>query len=228
MTLKHRLLLFVLLFLIGSHSSLFAQKKKDVFQGQLTYRITICDTSLQKLVPENYMIVVTDDTLLRIENNTERFGRQTVIKHMSFNKSYLLFETPTKKYAVQTNHNTEKKDSSAYQFKRKWGKVKICGLKAKRLLVSHAEFPQELPFFYFKNLSPKYLNAFENFPGLPAIYYVASPDGIFLYELIDIKRDTPNHDLFGIPSDYKKVTFDDFLKEILEEQGNQGEIENEK
>ena len=97
MILKQHLVQISLLFLLFAQSSLFAQKKKDVFQGQLTYRITICDTSLQKLVPENYMIVVTDDTLLRIENNTERFGRQTVIKHMSFNKSYLLLETPTKK-----------------------------------------------------------------------------------------------------------------------------------
>ena len=121
MTLKQHIVQISLLFLLVAQSSLFAQKKKDVFQGQLTYRITICDTSLQKLVPENYMIVVTDDTLLRIENNTERFGRQTVIKHMGLNKSYLLLETPTKKYAVQTNHNTEKKDSSAYQFKKKMG-----------------------------------------------------------------------------------------------------------
>ena len=228
MILKRDLSHIALFLLISLQSSLFAQKKTDVFQGQLTYRITICDTSLRKLVPENYMIVVTDDTLLRIENNTERFGRQTVIKHMGLNKSYLLLETTKKKYAVQTNHNSEKKDSTAYQFKKKWGKVKICGLKAKRLTVTHPEFPEELTFFYFKNLSPKYLNAFDNFPGLPAIYYVASPDGIFLYELIDIKKNTPNHDLFGIPSDYNKVTFDDFLKEILEEQGNQGENEKEK
>ena len=92
MILKRDLSHIALFLLISLQSSLFAQKKTDVFQGQLTYRITICDTSLRKLVPENYMIVVTDDTLLRIENNTERFGRQTVIKHMGLNKSYLLLE----------------------------------------------------------------------------------------------------------------------------------------
>ena len=129
-------------------SPIFSQGNKTPFIGTLTYRITICDTALQKFVPTRYMKVSTNDTLIRIENETDRLGKQVVIKHMPLQKSYLLLETAFGKYAIQTDHSLIKADTILpYTFRRKLGKLKICGLKAKKVLASHKGFTEPLAFY---------------------------------------------------------------------------------
>jgi hypothetical protein len=132
-------------------------------------------------------------------------------------------------YAIQTDHNDDNEVKYPYSYTSKWGKHKIQGMKAKRLMVSHENFKEPLEFWYFPKFSPKYINTLENFPGLPLLYYISSVDGTYVYRLISIESYTPNHDLFGIPSDYKRVTFDDFLNETLQyqQQGEGIEIEHE-
>jgi hypothetical protein len=212
----YRLIVLFTLFSVSSIS-----QKHVPFTGKLVYSIQITDTSLRKLIPTKTMVVYTNDTLLRIENNTDQLGKQVVIKHMILKKSYLLLRTPIANYAIQADHNTEKIDSFPYSFKKKWGKTTICGLKANRLKVSNINFPDKLEFLYLKNTSPKYLNTFENFPGIPVHYYLATEDGIFEYTLIQIDKTVPKKDLFGIPSDFKKVTFDEFMDEIMQLQMEQ-------
>ena len=58
----------------------------------------------------------------------------------------------------------------------------------------------------------KYLNNFEGIPGIVAKYSVVTPDGVLDYELIRFNEYTPNRDLFGIPSDYERVTIDQFIE----------------
>jgi hypothetical protein len=96
-------------------------------------------------------------------------------------------------------------------------------------MVSHENFLEPIEFLYLPLFSPKYINTLENFPGLPVLYYISSVDGTYEYRLISIEKSTPNHDLFGIPSDYKRVTFDNFLNEMLnyQQQGEEMEIEHE-
>jgi hypothetical protein len=209
---RHLILLFILIPVIT-----FSQKKEG-FSGKLVYTISICDTNLAKFIPPKQMVIYTDDTLLRIENQTDQLGKQVIIKHMVLNKSYLLLDLPVGSYAVQTDHNVEKQDSFPYTYKKRWGKREICGLKANRLKVSHDIFPEPLEFLYIKKYSNKYINTFENFPGLPVRYYIATVDGIFLYELTSIEITKPDHDLFGIPSNYKRVTFDQFMDELFKMQ----------
>jgi hypothetical protein len=190
------------------------QKTKS-FSGKLTYSINIVDTSLSKYFPEKKMLIYTNDSLLRIENHTEEFGIQILIKHMIKNKSYLLLSLDKGNYAIQTNHDAEKEDSSLYNISKKIGKKKICELKAKKIIVNHPSFESQKEFYYFPWYSSKYLNAFYEFPGLPVIYYLNSEYGLLKYELIEIKEEIPNYDLFGIPSDYKKLTFDEFVQEMI-------------
>lgn len=167
------------------------------------------------------MVIYTNDTLLRIENDTDQLGKQVIIKHMTLNKSYLLLKTPIANYAIQADHGTQKVDTFPYTYKKKWGKRTICGMKANRLKVTNSNFPKKMEFLYFKKTSQKYLNAFENFPGLPVQYYVPTPDGIYEYKLIFMEESHPEKDLFGIPSDFKKVTFDQFMDEIMQLQMQQ-------
>lgn len=218
-----RQFLFLLLFIpIVSLS-----QKQEGFSGKLVYTISICDTSLAKFIPPKQMVIYTNDTLLRIENESNKLGKQVIIKHMVLNKSYLLLDLPVGSYAVQTDHSTEKQDTFPYTFKKRWGKRTICGLKANRLSVKHDVFPEPLEFLYIKKFSNKYINTLENFPGLPVKYYIATVDGIYRYELTAIEYYKPEKDLFGIPSNYKRVTFDQFMDELFKMQ-EQPEEPNEK
>jgi hypothetical protein len=209
-------LLFTLMTILFS-SFLWGQKTTKPFIGSLTYRITVCDTTQAKFIPIRYMNVYTNDTLTRIENETDRLGKQIVIKHLVLNKSYLLLSTPKGNYAIQTNYGKQKKDSiPSYEFQKKWGSKKFCGIKAKKVRVLHKEYQTPMTSYYIEKYSPKYLNAFENFPGLPVLYFIPTPYGLLKYELVKICIEIPEHDLFGIPSDYKRTTFDDFLKEAIQ------------
>jgi hypothetical protein len=146
---------------------------------------------------------------------TDQLGKQVIIKHILLNKSYLLLHTPIADYAIQTDHNTAPRDSFPFQFKKKCFKQTICGIKANKLKVSNINFPEEMEFLYLKKYDPKYINSFENFPGLLVRYYVPTEDGIYLYELVSFEEMKPERDLFGIPSNYKKVTFDQFMDDVM-------------
>lgn len=198
-------------------------QKQEPFVGKLVYSIVIADTSLQKIIPAKQMVVYTNDTLLRIENETDQLGKQVIIKHMQLNKSYLLLRTSFEKYAIQTDHNADSITKYPYSFKKKMGRKRIAGQKANRLMVSHENFQEPIEFLYLKKHNAKYLNTLENFPGLPVRYFISSVDGVYIYTLISIEYITPEKDLFGIPSDYKKVSFDQFLNEVLEYQQQQQE-----
>jgi hypothetical protein len=88
--------------LIFSFSSFFAQKQVP-FVGKLTYEVTSCDSILKDKLPASKMFVYSNDTLIRIENNTSVVGFQTLIKHLYLNKSYLLINSPIGKIALQSN-----------------------------------------------------------------------------------------------------------------------------
>ena len=83
----HRLsIVDILFYLLLFQSTAYGQGTKASFVGKLTYKITICDTALERFIPVRYMTVYTNDTLIRIENETDRLGKQIVIKHLFLNK----------------------------------------------------------------------------------------------------------------------------------------------
>jgi hypothetical protein len=210
--------IFTFLFVVLSFSA-SAQKKKP-FSGKFIYSIQAVDTALRTLLPDKQMVIYTNDTLLRIENDTDQFGKQIVIKHLHLNKSYLLLQTPSANYAIQTDHaapSPRQVQAPKYSFQKKRFQRKTTrfGYSEKMLRVTHEKFKEELPFYYLPQFSVGYLNAFENFPGLLTNYYIATPDGLLSFTLIAMEEMVPSRNLFGIPSDYKKVTFDEFTKEMF-------------
>lgn len=222
---------FLTIFLVTSHNISFSQ---EGFSGMLEYKITIRDTSMQKLIPETRMVVYTNDTITRIENYTDRLGKQVIIHHMVLNKSYMLLDTPIGKFAIQTDHN--KSDSTetteSYTITKKCGSEKILGKKAKRAIVTFDDSEEEYDFLYLKEYSNKYLNNFTLSPGLLVKYSLPTEDGILDYELMLMNEYTPDRDLFGIPSDYERVSFNEFLKRFLQHaeevpEGEQSEIEDD-
>ena len=198
---------------------LFAQKQQP-FIGKLLYSVSSCDTSLQKSMKPSFMTIYTNDTLIRIENNSSVLGNQTLIKHLELNKSYLLINSPIGKVALQSSQIGQTTDSLNYQFTLKSGRKKIGGIRGKKLLVYFKKSNQNFTFYYTNTINSKYLNNFISFPGLPILYYLSTPEGIFKYELKEIQYYLPSKDLFGIPKDYKKMSFDQFIDSIEPAQKN--------
>jgi len=199
-----------ILFLFVLVSFQLSAQKQVPFTGRLVYSITMTDTALVALFPENEMKIYTNDTLVRVENATSQLGLQVAIRHLQLHKSYLLLSTYKGNFAIQTKFE-DSVSVAKFTYKKKMGGKKINGLKAKKVLVSHANFKEPMAFFYHKKISAKYLEGFENFPGLLVEYYVPTPDGLLKYELKSLERDATNHDLYGIPSDYQKITISEFV-----------------
>tara|TARA_B110000285_G_scaffold109866_1_gene124777 strand:+ start:4180 stop:4875 length:696 start_codon:yes stop_codon:yes gene_type:complete len=220
-TIHTKLPLLVIILIISVFDS-SAQKNQEPFIGLLEYKISARDTSLKDMLPSYPMVIYSNDTIIRKSNFTDQLGIQVVIQHMIMNKSYLLLEAAQKKYAIQTDLSKTESDTipSKYTFKKKCLTKKILGMKAKRIMVSHPDFEEPIEFLYLKNIANKYNPVFKEMPGLPVKYSVYTPDGILDYQLVKITEYTPDRDLFGIPSDYVRVSFDEFL-EIVTSPENQ-------
>ena len=203
-------LLFSILFLCFTS---FAQKTTP-FVGMIEFRIEAHDSTLVDFLPNHPMIIYTNDTITRTENYTDQLGKQVEIYHMELNKSYILLDTPRGKFAIQNDLNEQKKDTvpSEYTFKKKWFKKKILGRKANRVMVNHPSFKEPIEFLYFKNISNKYNAIFDEIPGLLVRYSIVTIDGVLDYEMVRFNEYTPAHDLFGIPADFKRISFSDFVE----------------
>ncbi|XOV68294.1 MAG: hypothetical protein ACFHU9_03770 [Fluviicola sp.] len=211
---SHRIVFLVFICTLMCVTPSFGQKEKKPFTGMLEYNIVMRDTALRKLVPANAMRLYTNDTLTRMENFSPQLGSQTTIRHMKLNKSYLLLTVrDSMNFAIKTDLN--KADTgqitSKYTYEKKCFKKKHLGMRANRMLVNHPDFEEPIEFLYLKKYSREYLNNFEGIPGLLIKYSVATPDGVIDYELVQKRDYMPNRDLFGVPADYRKVTFDEFM-----------------
>lgn len=206
----------VILVFTGLNLLSFGQKSGK-FIGMLEYKISVHDTAMRKLYPDNAMIIYSNDTITRIENFTSQLGKQVVLRNMEKKKSYLLLDTEAGKFSIRTDES--KADSTTakreFTFKKKMGKRAIVNRKANRMAVSHPEFEQDIEFLYFKKIPNKYSTFYTEMPGLPVKFSVPTADGIVDYELVKMSEYMPNHDLFGVPNDYQLVTFDQFLEKMV-------------
>lgn len=179
------------------------------FSGKMVYTVTIADTSLRSMFPPSTMTIYTNDTVLRIETRTDQLGKQTLIHHLQKNKGYLLIETADAKYAIQIPEKVATEEK--YSFKKAKGKSTVCGLPSKKLAVKVVNYPDFLEYAYHKDIAAKYLPGFEHFPGLLTDYFVLTTDGLYHHQLIEISAESISRDLFGIPSDYQKISMSDFV-----------------
>lgn len=200
-----RTLIFYFFLLLTSIAS--AQRP---FTGKLVYSVEIADTSLRQLFPPSLMTIYTNDTILRVETHTDQLGKQVLIQHLQKNKGYLLIETAAGNYAIQVPEK-ENSGEEKYTFSHVKGKKVICGLKSKKLAVSTTGIKQPLEYYYHKAIPARYVPGFEHFPGLLTDYYVLTKDGLYHHQLKEISTQAVSKDLFGIPSDYRKISMSDFV-----------------
>jgi hypothetical protein len=201
---------FLLFFIFSIVSNLKAQKQLP-FSGELTFKIERVDV---KDSSKSIQLIYAKDSLIKVVNFNSDKGKQELIKHLRYNKSFLLIESPLQNFAIKTNEHLVKDSISNYTFKSQFGSKKIAGMRAKKVKVKLASVKNELTFLYLKKIPAKYANIYTDFPGLPVLFYVSTPDGLFRYTLQELKSSNPPLELFMIPKDYKKVTFEEFAEEF--------------
>jgi hypothetical protein len=198
----------ILILLVLAVKEVQAQKQ---FTGVLKYKasITIPDTTV---VYKTWGVTIyTNDTVVRLETETDQFGVQVYIRNIQLNKAYLLLELDGNKYAIQTDLS-KKSDSISrgYTVKKKFGSKKIAGVKVKKYFVQD-DNTAGFYCYFAKNISGKYLQVYPEVKTLAVDYYIPSEDGLIHYELIEKKDEPVNRDLFGIPSDFKRISFEEFM-----------------
>lgn len=201
-------LLFILL-LIG-YSCTPKLHEMDSFEGKLVYRIQSDRIVLGDADSLDYQIIYAKDSLLRIENFTP-IGKQIYIKHLNKNKAYILMEFNDSKYAIQTIPDEHPQaDAFIYQPTKK--KKPIAGYKAEEMKVTLPDADTSMTMYFFNAIPNKYSEALPNAPGLPVKYAIYSNDEFFFYELESIDFEELHIDLFGIPSDFDKISMEKFVE----------------
>lgn len=216
-----RIIILLLVAFISDFS--FTQKP---FCGVLEYKASLeLPDSLKQFEKSWGVKIYTNDTITRIETETDQLGLQTYIRNIAKNKAYLLLELEGKKFAIQTHLNSSDtiKDRG-YTVKKKMGSKKIAGLKCKKYWVQDKNTTGFYCYFT-KSISNKYLMVYPEVPFLAVDYYIPTNDGLIHYELVSIKRELVDRNLFGVPSDYEKITFEEFIHHYY---SKDGQLEPEK
>ena len=203
--------LTVFLFSFLCSVTIIAQKKQLPFSGELLFKA-------QRVIPmdsmQEHMLIYAKDSLLKVINFSSTLGKQELIKHLTKEKSYLLLETTKGKYAIRTNYTKYQDTTLSYSFKKKLGSKRIAGMKAKKLSVTFTDIDKKFTFYYLKNIPAIYGSAYTNFPGLVVEYYIPTDEGMFQYPLTVFKRIDPPLTLFMVPTDYKRVSIEEFMDEM--------------
>lgn len=186
-------------------------QKKGSFSGELVYNI-------EKLSPKDSsqakMLIFAKDSLLKVINFSSILGKQEMIKHLRLNRSYILVTTTKGDFAIKNDHNLDSDSIQSYSFRKVCGRKKIATIRAKKALVTFKGIDKKFIFYYTPKINAKYSGSFENFPGLLIEYFVANENGLFRYTLESIKVIDPPLEIFSIPSNYKKVTINEFIDQV--------------
>ncbi len=185
------------------------------FTGKIVYKVELSDTAVQRLIDSREMTVYTNDTLSRVEMLNDALGEQVTIKHLQLKKSYLLMTMMGKKLAIQTNLGNDSTGIEPYTFKYHFfGKKKINGLVLKKVTVYRKDLEKKRTCWYFKDIRADLMDIYPGIKGLPAEFYIGTVDGIVKYSLQSVEKKAIQKDLFGIPSDYEKITLQEFMEHV--------------
>lgn len=212
---QKNLFVFSVLFLLGWVQTVFGQQEPP-FQGQIVYAVRFVRAYDSTVYDHSIQTIYTNDTLVRTESFSEQLGPQVVIKHLLLGKYYILLEANDQKYAIQ---QVVKTDSlvSAYRFRKRFGKRTVFGQTVRKVEVSHPNWPKSKIIWYFPSISAKLIDAYPGIPGLPLAYEIHTEDGIYQYTLQKVSVEPVSREMFGIPSHFKRVTFDQFMDDMMKQ-----------
>ncbi len=191
----------------------YAQK---AVSGTMVYTASISLPDTNVVLKSWNVRVLTNDTIVRVETETQ-LGIQVYIRHMELKKAYLLLDYDGNKYAIQTDlEENHKRDTMApeYSVKRTWKSKTIAGIKCRKYIVRDKNQTEGYDCWFAKKINNKYLEVYPEVSGLAVDYYLPSPDGLIHYELTSLNLTPVDRNLFGVPSDYKRLTFEEFVNMI--------------
>lgn len=209
--------LFQLFFSLIIAASCFTSHSlgQQKFSGEIVYHVQMIDTNVQKIIDDREMRVSTNDTLSRIVTQIDALGEQVTIKHFVFQKSYLLINMLDKKLAIQTDYSDDSSKVDPYEINyRFFGRKKVNGFVLKKASVYRKDLIEPRTIWYFKDIRPDLLDIYPGIKGLPAEFYLGTVDGLVHYSVKSAVSKPIDKDVFGIPSDYEKITLSDFMKHV--------------
>jgi hypothetical protein len=185
-------------------------KVPERFEGKMVYKITSDRTEQFNEDSLGYQVVYAKDSMLRVENFTQ-LGKQVYIKHITKNRAYILMEFNGEKVAIRSIPEPPANDGK-YEFKKKRGKETIAGRTARKMEVKIPHIDSLIVMYYFDDISHDYSEAIPGLPGLPVKYTLLVDAELAEFELILFEQKEIHIDYFGIPSDYKIMTMDEFIE----------------
>ncbi|MFM2040823.1 MAG: hypothetical protein RLZZ493_1412 [Bacteroidota bacterium] len=194
---------------------LFANSAQAQLSGVLVYQVDLL--SADTMNPQNHwqVVVYTNDTMVRVETQGGPFGKQVYIRHMVLNKAYLLLAMDGQKFAIRTDLANKSKDTSLnYTVKKLVGSKKINGIRCKKYKITDVGAPMGYVCYFAKKIPNKYIEVYQDIPGLALDYFLPSQNGLIHYQLVQYEAQVLDKNMFGIPSDYKKVTFEEFMSSL--------------
>jgi hypothetical protein len=194
---------------------LFANSAQAQLSGMLVYQVDLL--SADTMNPQNHwqVVVYTNDTMVRIETQGGPFGKQVYIRHMVLNKAYLLLAMDGQKFAIRTDLANKSKDTSLnYTVKKLVGSKKINAIRCKKYKITDVGAPMGYVCYFAKKIPNKYIEVYQDIPGLALDYFLPSQNGLIHYQLVQYEAQVLDKNMFGIPSDYKKVTFEEFMSSL--------------
>lgn len=194
---------------------LFANSAQAQLSGMLVYQVDLF--SADTMNPQNHwqVVVYTNDTMVRVETQGGPFGKQVYIRHMVLNKAYLLLAMDGQKFAIRTDLANKSKDTSLnYTVKKLVGSKKINGIRCKKYKITDVGAPMGYVCYFAKKIPNKYIEIYQDIPGLALDYFLPSQNGLIHYQLVQYEAQVLDKNMFGIPSDYKKVTFEEFMSSL--------------
>jgi hypothetical protein len=196
----------VIIQLLGSCGT----KVQERFEGKMVYKISSSRTEHIDEDSLGYQIVYAKDSMLRIENFTQ-LGKQVYIKHITKNRAYILMEFNGEKIALKSIPEPPA-NAGKYEFKKKRGKQDIAGKSARKMQVKIPNVDSLFIMYYYDDISHDYSEAIPGLPGLPVKYTLIVNDELADFELIKFEQKEISIDFFGVPSDYKVMTMDEFVE----------------
>jgi hypothetical protein len=194
---------------------LFANSAQAQLSGMLVYQVDLL--SADTMNPQNHwqVVVYTNDTMVRVETQGGPFGKQVYIRHMVLNKAYLLLAMDGQKFAIRTDLANKSKDTSLnYTVKKLVGSKKINGIRCKKYKITDVGAPMGYVCYFANKIPNKYIEVYQDIPGLALDYFLPSQNGLIHYQLVQYEAQVLDKNMFGIPSDYKKVTFEEFMSSL--------------
>lgn len=194
---------------------LFANSAQAQLSGMLVYQVDLL--SADTMNPQNHwqVVVYTNDTMVRVETQGGPLGKQVYIRHMVLNKAYLLLAMDGQKFAIRTDLANKSKDTSLnYTVKKLVGSKKINGIRCKKYKITDVGAPMGYVCYFAKKIPNKYIEVYQDIQGLALDYFLPSQNGLIHYQLVQYEAQVLDKNMFGIPSDYKKVTFEEFMSSL--------------